>query len=140
MFLDLKIWVCINGKFLHGVTGTILVPPTEHIDVSCELAAAVVDSWLVHLLHLFPLLSVGVIPMTPGQLILILALTSCDIDKPGVYYTHAVERSPVTEWSNLFATDNVVLGDAEHPKISATIRRLGLKYRIPVKSDRTPVS
>ena len=55
--------VYINGEFLHRIHLTIVIP-TEHIDISCELAAAVALSWLLHLLHLLPKVSVNVIPMT----------------------------------------------------------------------------
>ena len=76
------------------------VPPTEHIDVPRELAAAVELSWLMHLLHLFPLVSLDVIPKTVG------IYCCCSrtpytsyIDKLGVYCTHAIAfHFCVTEW------------------------------------------
>ena len=44
----------------------LIVQPTENIDVSCELAAAVDVSWMMHLLRLSPYVSVDVISMTHG--------------------------------------------------------------------------
>ena len=65
------------------------VNPTEHIDMSCELAAAVVVSWLIHFLHLLPLVSINVIPMTFGYYCSI-TLSPSEIDELFIDSTHAV--------------------------------------------------
>ena len=66
----------------------ITFPPTEHIDVSCKLAAAVAVSMLVHLLHLLPKVFVDVIPMTAGYCSCITDISSY-VDELGVYCTDA---------------------------------------------------
>ena len=64
-FFYLQIGVCINGKFLNRLNFiTIIIDPTEHIDVFSEMTAAVITPCMVHILHLLPYVSIDVISMT----------------------------------------------------------------------------
>ena len=65
------------------------VQPTEHIDMSCELAAAMVHPRMVHFLHILPQVSIDVISMTFGYYSNIKPLTSSNEDKFCAYSTHA---------------------------------------------------
>ena len=121
--LDLKIWVRVNAEFLHPIhLLEMTVNPTEHVDVSCELAAAVDKSWLIHLLHLLPLVSVNVIPMTVGYCSTTTVSSTCDIDKIFVYHTHAVVVQCFgTEMCDLSATECVVIVFCEHSALSGIV-------------------
>ena len=139
MFLDLHIWVFINGEFLYRIKNPSLIGrPTEYIDVSCELAAAVVPPWFVHLLQLLPLVSVDVIPMTVSVQCSHIFVSTSYIDEFGVYNTHAsVVQFHVIAWCNFSATEYFGPVACEHSALFGVL--MCLEDLIPTNLDRSPV-
>ena len=139
LFLDLLIRVGTNGKFLNRIQYfALIVQPTEHINVRCEFAAAVILPSLDHFLQLKPYVSLGIITVAYP-----IKTTSSKEYKTAVHWTHLwMTAIFCVRCFNCVAAERIqiILGvPFKHPKFCQIAILILLEYQILFYRARMPV-